>query len=140
MEQMIEMLKNQYPDMSAVFDVMFSKESIEKSTTDDIDFEEVKEDSELNLLKEQLAKLQKINQKLFKINELLSQNLSNELDQNNILAKAIGACQECFGYDKSCQVCHGKGSSGFYIPDFVLFHKYVQPAIKKFNKHYLNIN
>jgi len=45
------------------------------------------------------------------------------------LAKALGACPECWGTELKCLNCSGNGTTGFTIPDPVLYQKIVQPAI-----------
>jgi hypothetical protein len=91
-------------------------------------------------LENKINKLKKINQKLFTIIEGLKSQLEFELIQNDDLAKAIGACTECFGDNADCPECFGTGKPGSNVPDFILFNKYINPAIQKYNKHYFNKN
>lgn len=134
MEAYFKLLKEQNPEMAKYFDLMQpmmeNKESDETVDTPFVDVE----------LENKIKKLKKINQKLFTIIEGLKSQLEFELIQNDDLAKAIGACTECFGKNSDCPECFGTGKPGFNIPDFILFNKYVNPAIQKYNKHYFNKN
>jgi hypothetical protein len=49
---------------------------------------------------------------------------------NLLLAAALGAC-ECWGLRADCDVCRGKGSSGWTEPVPELFYEFVGPAIAK---------
>ncbi len=132
MEAYIQMLKDQNPEMAKYFEMMQpmmeKKETIEETPFIDLELEE------------KIKKIKRVNQKLFTIVEELKAQLNFELSQNDDLAKAIGACTECFGENKDCTECFGTGKPGNNVPDFILFNKYVQPAILKYNKHYFNKN
>lgn len=134
MDAYIEYLKEHNPEMAKYFEMM--QPMIDKKEP-----EEEKESPKMDLeLVEKIKKLKKINHKLFGIVEGLKIQLEFELNQNDDLAKAIGACTECFGEDSDCAACFGTGKPGNSIPDFILFNKYIQPAIQKYNKHYFNKN
>ena len=132
MEAYINLLKEQNPEMAKYLDLMqplFDKKDPE-IIVPEIDFE----------LEDKIKKIKKINQKLFTIVEGLKSQLEHELLQNDNLAKAIGACTECFGENKDCPDCFGTGKPGSNVPDFILYNKYINPAILKYNKHYFNKN
>ena len=134
MEAYIKLLKEQNPEMAKYFELMQpAMEKNETTPTEDISYVDVELEKKIN-------KLKKINQKLFTIIEGLRSQLEMELIQNDDLAKAIGACTECFGENSDCPECFGTGKPGTNIPDFILFNKYVNPAIQKYNKHYFNKN
>lgn len=126
------MLKEQNPEMAKYFEMiqpmMEKKEAIEEIPFVDLELEE------------KIKKIKRVNQKLFAIVEELKEKLSFELTQNDEIAKAIGACKECFGEDRNCKECFGTGKPGNNVPDFIMFNKYIQPAIIKYNKHYFNKN
>jgi hypothetical protein len=65
----------------------------------------------------------------------VTQKLKNErddlLDELDDLAKALGACDECWGEDNRCPTCRGKGKSGYFQPDKELFNKLILPALKE---------
>lgn len=61
----------------------------------------------------------------------MEQDLNDTLDELEELAKALGACTECWGEDSRCPQCHGKGRSGFREPDRSLFDRLVYPALRK---------
>jgi hypothetical protein len=134
MEAYIKLLKEQNPEMAKYFELMQPMmENKETEPTVDVPFIDVELENKIN-------KLKKINQKLFTIIEGLKSQLEFELIQNDDLAKAIGACTECFGDNTNCPECFGTGKPGSNVPDFILFNKYVNPAIQKYNKHYFNKN
>lgn len=134
MEAYIKLLKEQNPEMAKYFELMQPMmENKETESTVDIPHIDLELENKIN-------KLKKINQKLFTIIEGLKSQLEFELIQNDDLAKAIGACTECFGDNTDCPECFGTGKPGSNVPDFILFNKYVNPAIQKYNKHYFNKN
>ncbi|MBP4136923.1 hypothetical protein [Flavobacterium geliluteum] len=134
MEAYLEYLKEHNPEMAKYFELM--QPMMGKN-----EVEEGKEIPRIDLeVEERIKKLKKINHKLFAMIENLKLQLEFELNQNDDLAKAIGACTECFGEDNECSACFGTGKPGNGIPDFILFNKYIQPAIQKYNKHYFNKN
>jgi hypothetical protein len=61
------------------------------------------------------------------------QNLLVELrglrEQNNLLARALGAC-ECWGQNLECRNCGGQGVPGSSLPNKALVCEYVVPAIR----------
>lgn len=134
MDAYIQMLKEQNPDMAKYLELM--QPMLEKNKEED----EQESPKILLELEDKIKKLKNINQKLFTIIEGLKAQLEFELHQNDDLAKAIGACTECFGENKDCPECFGAGKAGQGIPDFILFNKYINPAIQKYNKHYFNKN
>lgn len=134
MEAYLKLLKEQNPEMAKYIELMQPMmENNETESTVDVPFIDVELENKIN-------KLKKINQKLFTIIEGLKSQLEFELIQNDDLAKAIGACTECFGDNNDCPECFGTGKPGSNVPDFILFNKYVNPAIQKYNKHYFNKN
>jgi hypothetical protein len=46
------------------------------------------------------------------------------------LAAALGACPVCFGDDRGCSVCRGRGGAGFMPPDPAGFDRLVMPALR----------
>ena len=136
MEAYIKLLKEQNPEMAKYFELMQSM--MEQK---EIEVEAIVENSKVDPeLENQINKLKKINRKLFTIVEGLKAQLEIELNQNDDLAKAIGACMECFGENANCSECFGTGKPGTNVPDFILFNKYINPAIEKYNKQYFNKN
>ena len=61
----------------------------------------------------------------------LRENLDAAFDFQEDMALALGACPDCWGQDKRCQNCAGKGKSGFFEPDEALYDQYVRPATEK---------
>jgi len=134
MEAYIQMLKEQNPEIAKYLELM--QPMMDKKNANTID-----DDPQIKIeLEDKINKLKKVNQKLFTIIEGLKSQLEFELNQNDDLAKAIGACIECFGENKDCPECFGSGKPGTYTPDFILYNKYINPAIQKYNKHYFNKN
>lgn len=52
------------------------------------------------------------------------------VDTNILLAGALGAC-ECWGLQTACDLCHGRGSTGWTQPIPELFEEFVRPAVEK---------
>jgi hypothetical protein len=46
------------------------------------------------------------------------------------VAAALGACPACFGDDRSCPWCRGRGGPGFMPPDPDGFDRLVMPALR----------
>ncbi|NUO07654.1 MAG: hypothetical protein HUU08_03085 [Candidatus Brocadia sp.] len=53
------------------------------------------------------------------------------MERNDALASALGACPYCWGEDAVCEMCHGKGVPGAYVPNTNAFVEYVLPAVRK---------
>ena len=51
------------------------------------------------------------------------------VERNRNLARALGAC-ECWGELPDCKVCHGRGGSGWRLPQKPLFDLIVRPALQ----------
>ena len=51
-------------------------------------------------------------------------------DRLGELAGALGACPACFGEDRSCQWCRGRGVPGFMPPEPAGFNRLVMPAVQ----------
>lgn len=52
-------------------------------------------------------------------------------ERNQVLADALGACPRCWGEDRSCRTCRGRGQPGGRLPDAALFAAIVQPAVRR---------
>jgi hypothetical protein len=134
MEAILNLLKQQHPEMAPYFEMMQAGADKEPAVEEGV-FEEIvaQKDSKLE-------KLEKINQRLFNIVQTLQQQLKAEMLHNDNLAKAIGACPECLGHQPGCNVCRGLGKPGYFVPDFVLYNKFVLPASKAFAHHFTGSN
>ena len=126
MEAIINLLKEQNPQLAQMMEMMQQNNQEEK--TIDIEVEEIPQE-----INQEIEKLKKINQKLFSLVNHLRHKLTLEMQLNDSLALAIGACPDCFGTDNHCMSCRGMGKQGFFMPEIQNFNKYVLPAIKKFN-------
>ena len=51
-------------------------------------------------------------------------------DRLGELAGALGACSACFGDDRSCPWCRGRGVPGFMPPEPADFNRLVMPAVQ----------
>jgi hypothetical protein len=69
--------------------------------------------------------------KLSSIAQKLKHERDDLLDDMDDFAKALGACDECWGEDNRCPCCRGKGTSGYFQPDKTLFNKLILPALKE---------
>jgi hypothetical protein len=56
--------------------------------------------------------------------------LSQLRERMDELAAALGACCLCWGRDRQCRNCRGRGGPGFSNPDQALFEELVLPAIR----------
>lgn len=56
-----------------------------------------------------------------------TQTLSSRLGQ---LAEALGACGLCWGEDRDCRACRGRGRPGYALPNESLFEELVLPAVR----------
>jgi hypothetical protein len=61
----------------------------------------------------------------------LRQELADLREANDTVAAALGACPICWGGDRSCDVCRGRGRAGFRPPDPDLFDELVVPAVQR---------
>jgi hypothetical protein len=61
--------------------------------------------------------------------EVLRNELADLRQANDTLAAALGACQYCWGGDRQCRVCRGRGRPGYAPPDAELFNELVLPAV-----------
>lgn len=52
-------------------------------------------------------------------------------ERNTLLAKALGACDECWGTEEECK-CGGNGRVGSHFPDRELFNELVIPVLEKY--------
>ena len=50
---------------------------------------------------------------------------------NDLLAAALGACERCWGEDRRCPRCRGRGRPGARRPDPDLFARLVVPAVER---------
>lgn len=51
--------------------------------------------------------------------------------RNDALAAALGACHLCFGEDRRCEECGGRGVPGSRRPEPAAFRKFVLPALQR---------
>jgi hypothetical protein len=63
--------------------------------------------------------------------EAMKQELADLREANDTVAAALGACPYCWGGDRNCEVCRGRGRSGYRRPDPALFNELVVPAIQR---------
>lgn len=47
------------------------------------------------------------------------------------VARAVGACEACWGGDDDCRACRGRGTAGWRVPDEALFDELVAPAVRR---------
>lgn len=59
------------------------------------------------------------------------QELVDLRQANDTLAAALGACPICWGGDRRCEVCGGRGRPGYRLPEPALFNQLVVPAIHR---------
>ncbi len=79
-------------------------------------------------------KIQELEMRLRKVSSFakrLREDLDDALDNLDNLAKALGACEECWGEATRCPSCRGKGKSGYFQPDRELFDRLILPALRE---------
>jgi DNA repair exonuclease SbcCD ATPase subunit len=61
----------------------------------------------------------------------LQEDLGAAVEQVELLAGALGVCDECLGEASDCPTCGGQGyaGSGFYRPDPILYRRFISPAV-----------
>jgi hypothetical protein len=59
------------------------------------------------------------------------------MERIDLLAYALGACS-CLGEDDACELCHGRGIPGSFLPDKKAFAEYVLPVLNKLRKYKRN--
>lgn len=52
-------------------------------------------------------------------------------ERNELMAAALGACHVCWGTDRDCPECRGRGRPGAGRPDMELFKQIVAPAVRR---------
>ncbi len=57
--------------------------------------------------------------------------LADLREVNDTVASALGACPVCWGGDRDCEACRGRGRAGFRDPDPALFEELVLPAARR---------
>ena len=57
-------------------------------------------------------------------------------ERSGLLASALGACSACLGGTADCGECHGQGSTGWRMPDPVLFQQFISPAIARLSREF----
>jgi hypothetical protein len=92
-----------------------------------------KDDQPVQLEHQELELLEERRQQGAVLREHLDE-ITAELDalRNRLgeLAAALGACPGCFGEDRSCQWCRGRGVPGFMPPEPAEFNRLVMPAVQ----------
>lgn len=63
--------------------------------------------------------------------EALYDELVELRERNDTLARALGACNLCWGDDPGCEVCGGAGNPGSFEPDPTFFQQLVVPALRR---------
>jgi hypothetical protein len=61
----------------------------------------------------------------------MKRELADLREANDTVAAALGACRYCWGGDRNCQACRGRGRSGYRPPDPDLFNELVMPAVHR---------
>ena len=106
------------------------KQREQVSEEDDIDKEVYLEEGGL----EEQQTQDKDTKHLVQLAREMYRELSGLRRRNDELADALGACYLCWGEDKSCSECHGRGQPGFAAPDREMFQYYVKPVIIRLKK------
>jgi hypothetical protein len=65
------------------------------------------------------------------LNNALERELADLREANDTLASALGACSVCWGGNRDCASCGGRGRPGYALPDLALFKELVAPAVRR---------
>lgn len=75
--------------------------------------------------------------------ERLINQIQNMTEENAVLrelatnlARALGACESCWGGDPSCTICRGEGTSGWIRPHTGLFKEFIEPVLYRNNESF----
>jgi hypothetical protein len=74
-------------------------------------------------------------QRLKKIIARLRQEVASANVMAHFIADIFGTCHACWGLNKLCQQCGGKGRPGYANPDLDELRAWVEPALKKGGLH-----
>jgi hypothetical protein len=66
----------------------------------------------------------------------LTDELSFQQEIGDTLAAALGACYLCWGEDRDCKHCRGRGVPGWASPEPELFDEYIAPAVRRMDKNH----
>src|SRR5688572_12763452 len=86
-------------------------------------FQEATKSSSSESSEIQKQKLAEKYRRLFAAAKLLEEDLEEAMQELDDLARALGACEECWGDDLRCSKCRGKGSPGYFTPKRDLFDR-----------------
>lgn len=91
--------------------------------------------NETDELSKLLDKQKKINKNLFDKYQQLETNYGLLVEQMDQFAEAIGACPECWGEERQCNHCRGRGKPGYFHPKQEYFDMYIKPVIFRINRN-----
>jgi hypothetical protein len=80
------------------------------------------------------AEHQDCEREMLRLKKLIAR-LKQEVASANVMARYIadtfGACPACWGLNRLCQQCQGKGKPGYADPDLEELQTWVEPALRK---------
>lgn len=102
------------PEQAAIFDLLFSLQRADggSATAPNGDEDDVEEPGSHDL-------------------EGMRRELADLREANDTVAAALGACPFCWGGDRECHACRGRGRAGHRAPDPKLFAELVVPAVAR---------
>jgi len=109
------------PLMAALITQMASQQSSTSATETPAEEDGRDYDRELNALQ--------------KIITRLKQQLASAEIMARYIADVFGACPVCWGLNRLCQQCGGKGKPGYAQPDVEELRAWVEPALRKGGLH-----
>ena len=123
MQSLMENLAADNPKLKMIIDYMEQQNQQKENNANDL----ARQRKILIALKKEKMKN---NQLLKQANELLG--LNEELGEFvDDIASALGACPSCWGEVQGCEICHGKGKTGYFKINKALFMEMIFPAIEK---------
>jgi hypothetical protein len=63
--------------------------------------------------------------------DALERELQEHRERNDAIADALGACPECWGDDRLCPTCSGRGRPGSATPSRQAFERYLAPLLRR---------
>ena len=120
MKAMLEQQANADPKMRLMYELLQKSQDQEGQTSNKKAQGQVRKLVDLNTILSKKVQLLKRHQKK------ILKYLNFFIDVNTVFSSAVGAC-ECWGEDRSCPNCHGRGKPGHFQVDERAFQEYVMP-------------
>lgn len=123
-QQLIEQLSAENPKLSMLMRMMNLRRQAEAEQDMAQEDSRPAMDSGAQIIDSQDIEVERVLRRLYaEVDELRT--------RNDTLAAALGACYLCWGEDRDCPECHGRGGPGSTQPDRECFMAWVEPALRR---------